>query len=373
MQLRSALRYLAYPANSASLILIAITSTLVSIGWSTPAFGYPLLVIMLTWLLKFGLVMVEHIAWQVEGKPVLSVEMLNPVEQKKSLVLLILVGVIVFGIFAARRVLGDTGGALVALVAVTLLPAAVAVQTVRDSARTGFDIREWFAVIRWLNFDYLGVVLCIALVWVLAVFLLLGPPKDVLPLFVRIALIMFGWLSVLAFLGGAILERRLANPDDTPLVRVEREISPEEIERRREHRLDSIYGEWRSGARKNAWQTLVRTVAGAEDSIDELRWLHERIARWKEPALSGQVVQELVHHFVANNRNGEAIAITREQLAMDAEFRPKTAEETLRLVRLARDGGDRPTARALLSDFPRFFPGDPLLAVAMDLSRELER
>jgi hypothetical protein len=112
------------------------------------------------------------------------------------------------------------------------------VQTVRDSARTGFDIREWFAVIRWLNFDYLGVVLCIALVWVLAVFLLLGPPKDVLPLFVRIALIMFGWLSVLAFLGGAILERRLANPDDTPLVRVEREISPEEATRTlRGHRV----------------------------------------------------------------------------------------------------------------------------------------
>lgn len=54
MQLRSTLHYLAYPANSASLILIAITSILVSIGWSTPAFGYPLLVIMLTWLLKFG-------------------------------------------------------------------------------------------------------------------------------------------------------------------------------------------------------------------------------------------------------------------------------------------------------------------------------
>ena len=210
MQLRSALQYLSYPANGASLILIAITSILVSIGWSTPAFGYPLLVIMLTWFLKFGLVIVEHIAWQVEGKPVLAVEMLNPVEQKKSLVLLILVCVIVFGIFAARRVLGNTGGALVALVAVTLLPAAVAVQTVRDSARTGFDIREWFAVIRWLNFDYLSVVLCIALVWVLAVILLLGPPKEVLPLFVRIALIMFGWLSVLAFLGGAILERRLA-------------------------------------------------------------------------------------------------------------------------------------------------------------------
>lgn len=271
MQLRSVLHYLAYPSNGASLILIAFTSILFAIGWSTAAFGAPLMVIMLTWFLKFGLVMVEHIAWQVEGKPVLAIEMRNPVEQKKSLVLLILVGVFVLGIFAVRRVLGNIGGALVALVAVTILPAAVAVQTVCDSARNGFDIRKWFAVIRWLSFDYLGVVLCIVLVWMLAVILLLGPPREILPLFVRIALIMFGWLSVLALLGGAILERRLADPDNMPIATVEREISPEEIERRREHQLDSIYGEWRSAARKNARQTLMRTVAESEDPIGELR------------------------------------------------------------------------------------------------------
>ncbi len=373
MQLRSALHYLAYPANGASLILIAFTSILFSIGWSTPAFGAPLMIIMLTWLLKFGLVMVEHIVYQVIGKPVLAIEMLNPVEQKRSLVLLVLVGVFVFGIFAVRRVLGNTGGALVALVAVTLLPAAVAVQTLSDSARSGLDIRKWFAVIRWLNFEYLRIVLCIALVWLLAVILVLGPPNKILPLFVRVALIMFGWLSVHALLGGAILELRLAKPDDMPIERMELEVSPEEIERRREHQLDTIYGEWRGGARKNAWQTLLRRVAEAEDPIGELRWLHERIVRWEDPTLSCQIVQELVPRLVAIERYGEAIAITREQLAADAEFRPKTADETLRLARLARDGGDRPTARALLRDFPRFFPGDQLLPVAMDLSRELER
>jgi hypothetical protein len=304
---------------------------------------------------------------------VLAIEMLNPVEQKKSFVLLILVGAFVFVIFAARRVFGNTGGVLVALAAVTILPAAVAVQTVRDSARTGFDIREWFAVLRWLNLDYLGVVLCIALVWVLAVILLLGPPREVLPLFVRIALIMFGWLSVLALLGGAILERRLADPDDMPIARVEREITPAEIERRREQQLDRIYGEWRNGARTNAWQTLVRTVADAHDPIGELRWLHEQIARWNESALTGRVAQELVVRLMAIHRYGEAIAITRGQLAADADYRPRTAEETLRLAQMARDGGDGSTALALLRDFPRFFPGDPLLPAAIALVRELER
>jgi hypothetical protein len=373
VQLRPALRYLAYPANGASLILIALTSLLFCIGWWARVFGLPLMFIMLTWFLKYGLVTVEHIAWKVEGKPVLSVEMLNPVEQKKPLVLVIVVGVFVFVIFAARVRLGNVAAALVGLAAIALLPAAVAVQTGHDSARKGLDVREWFKLIRWLNFDYARVLLGIAVVWLAGVILLLGPPREALPLFVRVAILMFGCLSVLALLGGAILEKRLADPDDSPLERRELEVSPEEIERRREHQLDSIYGEWRSGAQKNAWQTLMRIVKESESPIDELRWLHERTAGWEEPRLSARIAQELVPRLLATSRYGEAIAVTRQRLAADADYRPVTADETLRIVRVARDGGDRPTARALLHDFQRFFPKDPLLPVAADLARDLER
>ena len=373
MQLRPALRYLAYPANGASLILIALTSILFSVGWWARLFGVPLMIIMLTWFLKFGLVTVEHIAWQVEGKPVLSVEMLNPVEQKKSFVLLIVAGVFAFFIFAARVRLGAAGAAVAGLLAVALMPAAVAVQTGRDSARKGLDVREWFKVIRWLKFDYLRVLVGLVVVWLLGVILLLGPPHDTVPLFVLVAILMFGWLSVLALLGGAILERRLEDPDDTPLEKRELEVSPGEIERRREHVVDGIYGEWRSGAQKNAWQTLMRTVEDSDDPIDELRWLHERISRWPEQRLSARIAQELVPRLLATSRYGEAIAVTRRQLEADTEYRPITAEETLRIARVARDGGDRPTARALLQDFGRLFPNDPLQHVAAELRRELER
>jgi hypothetical protein len=373
VQFRPALRYAAYPANGASLILIAITSILFCAGWWARVFGIPLMAIMLTWFLKFGLVIVEHIAWQVEGKPVLSVEMLNPVEQKKSFVLLIVTGVFAFMVFAARVRLGKAAAAVVALIAVALMPAAVAVQTGHDCARKGLDVREWVKVIRWLKFDYVRVLAGIVIVWLLGAILLLGPTRETLPLPVLVAILMFAWLSVLALLGGAILDRRLADPDDSPLERREQEVSPEEIERRREHQLDSIYGEWRSGAQKNAWQTLMRTVTQSESPIDELRWLHERTATWQEPRLSARIAQELVPHLLASSRYGEAIAVTRQRLETDEAYRPVTADETLRLVRVARDGGDRPTARALLRDFQRFFPADPLQPVADDLARELER
>jgi hypothetical protein len=203
--------------------------------------------------------------------------------------------------------------------------------------------------------------------------LLLGPLGAVLPLVVKVAVLMFAWLSVLALLGGGILERRISDPDDSPLERRELEVSPEEIQKQRDQKIDSIYGEWRSGARTNAWQTLLRTVEASDDPVDELRWMLAQVSKWPEPKLADRVAQELVPRLLSISRFGEAITVTRQRLAADPEYRPVTAYETLRMVRVARDGGDRPTARALLRDFQRFFPNDPLQTAADDLTRQLQR
>ena len=89
--------------------------------------------------------------------------------------------------------------------------------------------------------------------------------------------------------------------------------------------------------------------------------------------LAGRVAQELIPRLLSIKRYGEAIALTRRRLATDRDFRPVTAAETLQMVRLARDGGDRPTARSLLRDFERIFPNDPLQAASDELTSELER
>jgi hypothetical protein len=375
MQLRSTVRYLAYPANLASMVFIVLASVLLTFGLSGGAFGIPLVLIMLTWTLKYGLVMVEHIAGRLVGEPVLSVEMLNPLEQKKSFMQLVVVAEM-FGIaWAAEYWFGKIGGAAVALLAIALLPAVVAIQTVTDTALKGLDPREWYGIIRWLKSDYLQVLVSVFALWLLAMILLSAPVRKVLPLIIPIALLMFGWLSVLALLGGSILERRISDPEDPPIGPVERPVSPEEIERERDLQIDRIYGEWRGGAHRNAWQTLMRMVEGNSDPIGELRWLYERIAAWAEPQprLARRIAQELVPRLLAASRYSEALTITRQRLAADPEYRPITAHETLRMVRVARDGGDRPTARALLRDFQRLFPDDPLQSAADELTEQLQR
>jgi hypothetical protein len=304
---------------------------------------------------------------------VLSVEMLNPIEQAKSIVLLIVVGELSLAGWAATYWFGAVAGWIIGLFAIGLLPAVVAIQTGTDSALKGLDPRLWYRVVRWMKVDYLQLLVCIFLYWVLAILILFSPFGEPLPTILKIALLMFGWFSVLALLGGSILERRISDPDDSPIERAELEVSTADIEKERASKIDSIYGEWRSGSQKNAWQTLMRTVESSEDPVNELRWLLDRIAAWPEPRLAGRVAQELVPRLLAISRFGEAISITRQRLAEDPEYRPVTANETLRMVRVARDGGDRPTARALLRDFQRFFPNDPLQPAADDLAQQLQR
>ena len=373
MRLTTAASYLARSISLSSVLFVAVASVLVSWGLKVGLMGAPLVVIMMTWFFRYGLLMMEYVAWDGKEAPVIEAEMLNPIEQMKSGILLFITGIFFAIFYAAQYWLGNVAGAIVGLVAVGLLPAIAAVQIAKDRALQALDPREWFHLLRWLKSDYLLVLACIFVYWLGAYVLVVTPLGDHVSLFIEVALLMFGWLAVQALLGGAIRERRISDPDDSPIDRHETGPSDEDIEKERERKIDRIYGEWRSGAQKNAWQTLMREVQESGDPITELRWFLERTTPWNEPRLTNRIVQELVPRLVALARFSDALALTRQRLAADAAYRPVTATETLRIARIARDGGDRPTARALLRDFQQIFPNDPLQPAADDLSRDLQR
>lgn len=379
MTLTTTVNYLARAFNLSSVLFVAFAAGLMTLGFSVgKVFGIPLIVIMLTWFFRYGLLMMEHTAWDGREAPVIEVEMLNPLEQMKSFILLFITGVFFAIYYAAQywsfKWFGTRAlGVFVGLAAVGLLPAIAAVQIAKDRALQALDPRDWFHLIRWLKTDYLLVLGCILIYWLFVYILWVTPLGEHVPLFVEIVLLMFGWLAVQALLGGAIRERRIIDPDDSPVERFEEAPSQAEVARQRERKIDRIYGEWRSGAQKNAWQTLMREVEDSGDPIEELRWILSRVTRWDEPRLLNRIVQELVPRLLAISKFSEAITLTRERLAADPGYRPVTATETLRIARIARDGGDRPTARALLRDFPQIFPNDPLQPAADELARELQR
>jgi len=161
----------------------------------------------------------------------------------------------------------------------------------------------------------------------------------------------------------------------------EPEQSPEKRERRderdrnreRDHFIDQVFAEYRAGARGNSWASIQARANQSASPMAEYAWIYERVSSWPRPGLADRIAQELLPLLLAGNRSSEALRITKARLQANERFRPITTDRLLRLVELARDAGDRPLARTLLSDFDRHHPGDPAALRARRLAEELTR
>jgi hypothetical protein len=112
VQLTVATSYLGRAFSLSSTLFVVVAGLLLVAASHAGLMGIPLALIMMTWFFKYGLVMVEHVAWEQKDAPVLSVEMVHPLEQRKSIILLFITCMF-FCIFrAAQYWLGDIVGAL---------------------------------------------------------------------------------------------------------------------------------------------------------------------------------------------------------------------------------------------------------------------
>jgi hypothetical protein len=278
--------------------------------------------------------------------------------------------------YMATAAVGDfTSPGLVSalrLLGLLALPAILAVHTITGSFTEALNPATVAGVARRLGPAYL-VVLCVALAcgWAGRAIVL---DSGHLAFLLRIALLMLLWLALFAVLGGAIHLRRLElgfDPERSPEKREQRD--ERDRNRERDHFLDQVFAEFRAGARGNPFATIQQRANQSPDPLAEYLWIHDRVATWPNPSLSSRVAQELLPLLLANNRNSEALRVARSQLQADEHFRPRASDSLLRLAELARDAGDRPLARALLSDFDRHYPYDPMATRARRLAAALAR
>jgi hypothetical protein len=268
-------------------------------------------------------------------------------------------------------------GALVLMIAVAaILPAIVAVQGATGMVVQSLNPRRVFGLIWRLRGDYVLILGFIALVGLFFEVVLESSFGDALPLVLRIALLMYAWLAVFSLIGGVLFERRF----DIGLDDVN---TPEHLdsgdddddapdERARDKEIDRIYAEWRGGAHANAWKTVLALVSQSKDEIAELRWLYQRASQWPDGRLAERLARELLPRLLAKRSTGEALDLVREQLRKNAQFRPAGSADLLALVHLSRAAGDRATARLLLQDFSKLYPGDPAQPVVDRLNTQLQ-
>jgi hypothetical protein len=381
MQATEILKYLLVPLRGPSLTLIVIFSILLLLAFSGGLIGLPLALLTLSWFFKYGFALLDHVADGVIEPPVLSYEMLNPINESRPLGLVLIVFAIGFVAEALGYVLGARVTMALQLIAVLLLPAIIMTQ-----AASGFWQSLNPAVLLQIVWRVPGSYLLILAVlagfgWLATALVSWLPAAELpfsvhvpLPESVRIAILMYAWLASFAMIGGVLYVRRQELgfvPSHTP----EREAEKADRERQREidHLIDRIFAEWRGGAYGNAWRTIEAHLQNSARPSEELRVLFARAEQWPDGRLAYRLAQELLPHLLAARRTGDALSIVRSQLRADARFRPLASGDTIKLIELARDAGDRRTARLLLADFADKYEDEVSRRIAAQLALQLER
>lgn len=371
MTLAALKKYLLLPLATAPLLLIVIFSLLLNMAARAGFMGIPLALIILSWFFKYAFAVLDATVDGAKEPPVLSVDMINPANEQRSLILLIMVLLVFYASDAATYWFGPILGVLLAVVLVGILPAIVGVQGVTGSLLQSLNLHRVVRLIARLGRDYALIVASAALLLTAAAIV---TRSSVLPLLLRIAFDMYAWLVLFALIGGVLFERRLD-------IGLDAAYSPEqydakatrELDRERDRTIDAIYAEWRGGAHINACKTITQLLAKSPTPGDELEWLYAKTADWPDRRLPNQLAQAWLPYLLDEKRNGRVLEVLKERLGYDPDFRPATSSELLRCARLARDGGERRTARLLLQGFAGRFPDDPLQKVAAELSAQLER
>ncbi len=369
----SVLSLLVMPLRRVPLLTICALSVALAFAFKAWVFGLPLILMLSSWLLKYSFVFLDELVAGATAPPVLSVEMIvGSLGEWRSLMPLIIVTIAFFASGAGSFWMAPALSAVLVVAAVAFLPAILAVQGWTGSVGQSLNPRVCARMVRILGRDYawvaaltfLLVALCVAAQW----------EGRSVPLALRIASVVYAWLAIIALVGGVVHTRRPDIERETLFfTKLQPVMTPEELARLREHCLDTIYGEWRGRAPENAWRNLVEYVEQSADPLEEMRWLYGRIAGWDRPQLANRIARVMVPRLLTAERQGEALALVRERLAADPDFRPHTSAELLTLAQLARVAADRRTARALLQEFPRWYRNDSLQSRVDELARDLER
>ena len=365
-------KYLRVPLAPAPLLLIATFAILATVARRAGLMGLPLMLIVSSWFFKYSFVLLDHIVDGHREAPVLSAEMVNPVEQR-PLGWLLLAG----GYYGLTMLLEPYFGAVVVtslrIGALALVPAMLAAMSVNGRFIDALNPAVVFGIVARIPATYGVLVACIAALWLVPWILVkltggVGAPTSLF----GTALLLYLWLTTFACVGGIVYERREAldvEPAHTPERRAAK--LQAETDRERDRQMDRIFAEVRGGALQNAGARVREIIDRSAAPLDEFPWLYTRAARWPDRRLAEYLVQLWVPRLLAARANGRALELVRERLRQDDLFRLEHGGDALRVAELALAAGDRFTASRILKRFEEHYPGHPAADLAARLSQQV--
>jgi hypothetical protein len=369
VQCTKIIRHLVRPTRGGAAGVLIVFAVLLALSARAGLMGIPSAFILTSWFFKYAYILFDHTVRGFDEPPTLDIQMLNPFDEQRPLAQVMILALIYFAVKYAQHTMGPTVGAAIAVVAVLMLPASVAVLGLESNILKAAYPVAWVRMVWGLGPLYALVLAIIGGYALLIAFL--GRWELGLPL--QIAVFMFCILSIFSVLGGALYERRhelgletWASPE-----RTQERIQAQEL-RQSEREVTEAYGHMRAGSHTQAWQLLQTWLTARGHTPDDYRWLCGRAATWDDPRYVTRLTEDYVDRLLVLKRNGEALDIVAARLIVDPSFRPKSASATLQIARIAIAGGGAPrVARTLLADFATRFAGDPSVAAANELARQL--
>jgi hypothetical protein len=350
--------------------VIIVFALLLALALKAGLIGIPLGLVINSWFFKYAFVLFDHTTRGFDEPPVLDISMMNPINEQRPLVQLFIIALLAGGTQWTYSAMGTLPAAMLAIVFLAALPASVAILGLEVNIFKALNPYAWVHMMKGLGPLYVAV---LALIFFGFLIIFTLGRLDLWPS-IRIAIAMFGILSVFSVLGGAIYERRDA-------LGIQTWTSPEQdaAKQRQEDHAENekliltAYGLMRAGRHVECWELLQHWLSEHDHAVEAYPWLCESVATWDDPRYITRLTEEHIERLLTRKRTGQALDLVAQRLRLDPAFRPKTAAATLTIAQLAARGGGAPkVARALTSDFATRFPGDPRTPTAVALAQYLQ-
>jgi len=198
-------RYLLMPFHATPLILVAIFTIVWAYAIKGGVFGIPADIILASWFSKYCYVLLDSVVAGHKELPVLSVEMLNPVDEQRPLVQAIIVSLGFIASWWLYHSVGPVAGLMLGALLVMALPATVALLAIGDSWLHALSPVAIVRLVKGMGLTYFGV-LVVTLGGMLLV-VTLALTLDSLLLTLVLAQLLF--IAMFCYVGGAVFESRI--------------------------------------------------------------------------------------------------------------------------------------------------------------------
>ena len=346
MAIMDLLRILLVPFSATTLMLVAVFSVLLAFFGSAGFYGLFAQLFLQIWVIKYCYVVIEHIADGAKEPPVMTEDMLSPLEMRPWVQLAIVIG----GAMLCNA-LGGTPGLVLALGLLALLPASIAVLGVGEPFYQAVNPLVLFRLIHGLGPYYLLILASIPVYAAIIYFVGYLDPWSV----IRHAVGLICELSFFSLIGGCIFLRRRQlgyEPSRSP----ERTAAREEGERAklRARMLDDVFQQVRLGKHIEATRPLAQwmNTLDGETAARDARHVVSQALGWESPNGLNTIGSTLIRHLLRAGRPDAALSVFERLRERFPALTLDSADDLRTLAEFAESSGREELAISMRLETP---------------------